>query len=78
MSARLTTMVTSPPDRAHIVVELWNGDIQVGEVSRSSAGLLVELYSHPSGRSHLVAYAELVRVLEAAAAELGDEATEAP
>jgi hypothetical protein len=52
------------------VVELWDGDVQLGEVSRSTAGILVELYGHPSGGPHLVPYDELRRVLDAAVVEL--------
>lgn len=70
MNARLTIMVTSPPDRDHLVVELWDGDVQWGEMSRSSEGLLLELYGHPTDAAHLLPLREIERTLREAANEL--------
>jgi hypothetical protein len=70
MGLRLTTMVTSPPDRNRLVVEIWNGDVQWAELSRSGEGMLLEVYAQPSGGPQLVPLAEVQRALDEAAAEL--------
>jgi hypothetical protein len=70
VSARLTTLITSPPDRDQLVVEVWNGDVQLAELSRSPAGVLIEFYGHPSGGGQLVELEELRRVLDVGVREL--------
>lgn len=40
------TQVASLPDRGHVVVEIWNDDTQLAEVSHEEPGpLLVELFA---------------------------------
>lgn len=58
--------ITSPPDREHLVVELWRGNIQLAEVSNEDDVLRVEFYAEPGASSVLVPLADLLEALQKA------------
>ena len=50
MSANWTVTVASPPDREHLVAEIFLGDVQWAEINQEQDALEVEFYSRPDGK----------------------------
>jgi hypothetical protein len=47
MKEQIRLTVSSPPDREHLVVELWLGDINIGEVNREDGTIRIEMGATP-------------------------------
>jgi hypothetical protein len=72
VTPEITINVASVPDRDNVVVELWCGDLQLGELSCEAAGLRIEIYPDPSGKPWRFAFEELEKALEQAKSRLAD------
>lgn len=66
---KIELILSSPPDRENVVVELWADDEQIAEVSYENSCLCVELYCGTS-KSLCLEYDELVYALEKARHQL--------
>lgn len=72
MTSRFTINVATVPDRENVVVELWCGDVQFGELSSEEQGLRIEIYANPSGEPWTFSFAEVAKALEQAKERLAD------
>ena len=72
MTSRFTIDVATVPDRDDVVVELWCGDIQFGELSLEGGGLQIEIYPNPSGQPWRFSFEEVEKALEQAKDRLAD------
>jgi hypothetical protein len=63
-------LVTSPPDRERVVVELWRDDVQIAEVSNDSGIPRIEFYAEPGTNRMDVSLDELEEALKKATENL--------
>ena len=56
-------LITSPPDRKHVVVELWRANVQLAEVSNEDGILRVEIYAEPGTNRAAIPLDELEEAL---------------
>lgn len=50
----LRIIIASPPDRTHLVAEIWNEVGHIAEVNRENGPYRVEIYPTLSGEPHVV------------------------
>lgn len=70
MKNTITTLITSPPDRGRLVLELWWGSEQWGEINQESGSLAIELYPRRSGRPWRFPLEQFVKAIQAAGPHL--------
>jgi len=56
-------LITSPPDRERVVVELWTENVQLAEVSNEDGTLRIEIYAEPGTNRVVVPVDELEEAL---------------
>ena len=59
----LTVSIASVPDRDEVVAELWEGDVQVGELAHVGGRLILQLYAGPRSSGWEFDYGEFVRAI---------------
>jgi hypothetical protein len=59
-------LITSPPDREDLVVELWSQDYMIAEINSEGACPLVEIYPRPDGKPWNFNADQLLEMLEKA------------
>ena len=62
-------IISSLPDRADVVVEIWIGDNQFAELQQVE-GLAVEIYSRPDGEPWTFEYERLMQIMSEAKTKL--------
>lgn len=70
MSSTLTLQLASPPDREHLVAEIWLGNNQVAEISQESSEPVLEIYPNPEGGAWLLPLASFVAAVQQATQHL--------
>lgn len=71
--ARMSGMISSPPDREGLVFEIWIGDIQLAEVLRElGEEPRIEIYPRPGGEAWSLPLGEFVSLIEKGKTELLD------
>lgn len=69
--SQLRIQVSSPPDREHLVAEVFLGDEQLAEVNRETGPFSVELYPRRDGQPWSVPLGGLLEALKVAADKIG-------
>ena len=72
MTQPLTLSVASLPDRESDVVEVWEGDQQVAELSFETNIPVLEIYARPDGSPWTFTLSELQEALNAAKDQLAN------
>ena len=67
--------ISSPPDREHLVAEIFFGEIQWAEINQEGNELEVEIYPRPDGEPWRLGFAEIVSALDQARSKLLPGAT---
>lgn len=73
MTTHITITVASVPDRDDMVVELWFGSFQWGEIVQREGKLSLEIYEHPTDKVWYFDLEEVETILALAKRRLLDE-----
>ena len=60
----ITITVASVPDREQLVAELWDEDVQFGELSQEEGQLVLEIYPRPDGLPWTFPFEDIQKALE--------------
>jgi hypothetical protein len=63
-------LIASPPDREHIVVEIWYGDYMFAELAQEHGALTIEIYPNPTGGPWLLDYEQTIKAMQQAKGKL--------
>jgi hypothetical protein len=63
---KMEILITSPPDRERVVSEIWGDDDQLAEVNNEAGTVSVEIYPRADGKPWVLAYEDLLKLLEEA------------
>ncbi|MBX8547548.1 hypothetical protein K5D53_23240 [Pseudomonas cichorii] len=64
---KLSSLISSPPDRENLVFEIWLGDDQLAEVSHEPGrSVEIEIYPPADGRAWVFEYEEFMAMLNQA------------
>jgi hypothetical protein len=72
LDMELKVLITSPPDREHLVAEIWADDCQLAEVSQEGNFQLLEVYPRPQGGAWRIAFDELLETMNQAKVRLAE------
>lgn len=70
MTKQLTSTIASVPDRDEVVVELWYGSEQWGEIAQEGDDLRLEIYPNPAGKPWAFKFHEVLEFLKRARCRL--------
>ena len=62
--------ISSPPDREHLVAEIFIGDVQWAEINQEGEELEVEIYPRRDGEPWRFAFTEMMAMLNDASRRL--------
>lgn len=71
MGTSFRICISSPPDREHLVAEVFFGNEQLAEVNQEEGQWNVEFYPRRSGTAWILSLDETLRVLQEAKSRLG-------
>jgi hypothetical protein len=66
----LNLVIGSPPDREKLVAELYDGNVQWGELQNETGRLILEVHPEPNGLFWEFSFEELMKLLQQAEREL--------
>jgi hypothetical protein len=70
MKEQIEMVIASPPDREHLVIELWLGDTYLGEVNREDGTIRFEVDGGVNNPGWKVSVDELIRCIQLARDEI--------
>jgi hypothetical protein len=70
MNLNFRVCISSPPDREHLVAEIFLGDDQWAEINQENGCLEVEIYPKPNGQPWSLGLEDMLSITETAKEKL--------